>query len=135
MLQTTTPPKGTPHPADVYVGARLRLGRTLLGMSQEALAQAIGVTFQQVQKYERGTNRISAGRLYRLSKILSTDVEYFFDGLDSNAINTQGKTAYMRRETLELVRAYCMIKEPAMRRQIFDLTRELSKSNPHKKKS
>src|ERR687886_1196704 len=71
-----------PHPADVHVGARVRLRRTLLGMSQEKLGKALGLTFQQVQKYERGANRIGASRLNELSRILDVPVSFFFDDTD-----------------------------------------------------
>ena len=71
--------KGTPDPVDVHVGQRLRVRRSLLGLSQEKLADSIGLTFQQIQKYERGMNRISAGRLYQFSKILDVPVAYFYD--------------------------------------------------------
>ncbi len=72
---------GIPNPVDVHVGARLRVRRTLLGMNQTKLGEAIGVSFQQMQKYERGTNRISASRLYDLARLLDVPVEYFFDDM------------------------------------------------------
>src|SRR3569833_3753192 len=72
-------PSGKPNPVDVHVGARVRLRRTLLGMSQEKLGEAIGLTFQQVQKYERGANRIGASRLFDLSRVLDVPVSFFFD--------------------------------------------------------
>ena len=73
--------KGFPNPIDVHVGSRIRLRRTLLGMSQERLAEAIGLTFQQVQKYERGANRVSASKLWEIAAALKTPVAYFYDGL------------------------------------------------------
>ncbi len=72
---------GTPHPVDVHVGARVRLRRTLLGMTQSGLGDALGLTFQQVQKYEHGTNRISASRLYEMSRALDVPIEYFFEDM------------------------------------------------------
>src|SRR5215212_933479 len=80
----------TPNPIDIRVGARLRLRRTLLGMSQEKLGEAIGLTFQQVQKYERGANRIGASRLFDLSRVLDVPVSFFFDDMaaDPNSIPT-----------------------------------------------
>ncbi|MGB4058217.1 MAG: helix-turn-helix transcriptional regulator, partial [Alphaproteobacteria bacterium] len=75
--------KGTPDPVDVHVGQRLRVRRSLLGMSQEKLADSIGLTFQQIQKYERGMNRISAGRLFQFSKVLSVPITYFYDQISS----------------------------------------------------
>ena len=71
--------KGFPNPIDVHVGSRIRLRRTLLGMSQERLAEAIGLTFQQVQKYERGANRVGSSRLYDLARVLDVPIAYFFD--------------------------------------------------------
>ncbi len=75
---------GRPNPVDVHVGARVRLRRTLLGMSQEKLGEAIGLTFQQVQKYERGANRIGSSRLYDLSRVLDVPIEFFFDEMPAD---------------------------------------------------
>src|SRR6187200_1628433 len=112
-----------PNPIDVHVGSRVRLRRTLLGMSQEKLGEAIGLTFQQVQKYERGANRIGASRLFDLSRVLDVPVSFFFDDMpaDPDSIPTadgsiggfgEEKSSSFepdpmaKRETLELVRAY-----------------------------
>ena len=81
--------KGFPNPIDVHVGSRIRLRRTLLGMSQERLAEAIGLTFQQVQKYERGANRVGSSRLFDLARVLDVPVAYFFEDL---APGVQDKT-------------------------------------------
>ncbi|HUK10885.1 MAG TPA: helix-turn-helix transcriptional regulator [Stellaceae bacterium] len=133
---------GKPNPIDVHVGGRVRLRRTLLGMSQERLGQALGLTFQQVQKYERGANRIGASRLHRLSEILDVPVAFFFDELKrepekADAMRShdapatapvparEGETM-MRRETLELVRAYYRIGSPQVRRRLFDLTKAIA---------
>lgn len=124
-----------PDPVDVHVGKRLRQRRTLLGMSQEKLAQAFGVSFQQVQKYERGANRISASRLYLLTKILDVPVTYFFEGLptvtptqaDTEAADTPDRMT--SRETLELVRAYYRISDPVVRKRLVDLARALSRED------
>ena len=128
-----------PNPIDVHVGGRVRLRRTLLGMSQEHLGEALGLTFQQVQKYERGTNRIGASRLYRLSQVLDIPVSFFFDEIaveataggggqgasGSTAGHPEGETM-MRRETLELVRAYYRISDLRVRRRLFDLTKAIA---------
>src|SRR6476620_12335762 len=74
-------PSGKPNPVDVHVGSRVRLRRTLLGMSQERLGEAIGLTFQQVQKYERGANRVGASRLFDLSRVLDVPVSFFFEDM------------------------------------------------------
>ncbi|MEQ9664407.1 MAG: helix-turn-helix transcriptional regulator [Phycisphaerales bacterium] len=132
-----------PDPVDVHVGKRMRQRRTLMGMSQERLAEAFGVSFQQVQKYERGTNRISASRLHLLSKILDVPVSYFFEGLPEQVSDMddaasaqaeagggeggQSKDKMTSRETLELVRAYYRIDDPSLRRRLVDLARALGK--------
>ena len=108
-----------PDPVDQAVGKRVRTRRTLLGMSQEKLGEAIGLTFQQVQKYERGTNRISASKLWAMSKVLDVPVSYFFETIlegdagiaDECASNLGHQSADVmnKRETLELVRAYSKV--------------------------
>src|SRR5215831_229867 len=77
-----------PNPTDVHVGSRVRLRRTLLGMSQEKLGEAIGLTFQQVQKYERGANRVGASRLFDLSRVLDVPVSYFFEEMEASVADT-----------------------------------------------
>lgn len=130
---------GKPNPVDVHVGARVRLRRTLLGLSQEKLGEAIGLTFQQVQKYERGANRIGSSRLYDLSRVLDVPVSFFFEDMPAAvAAGTpaqrrgmaEEKTAYepdpmAKRETLELVRAYYRIKDPRVRKRLFEMTKAL----------
>ncbi len=130
---------GTPHPVDVHVGARLRVRRTLMGMSQTALGDTLGLSFQQVQKYERGTNRISASRLFALCGVLDVTVEYFFDDMPtavaaSSPAQSGGKTKkppsykpdpMAKRETLELVRAYYKISDPQVRKQLRELTKAI----------
>jgi transcriptional regulator with XRE-family HTH domain len=124
-----------PNPVDVHVGSRVRLRRTLLGMSQEKLGDAIGLTFQQVQKYERGANRIGASRLYDLSRVLDVPVSYFFEELGDNsptsgagepAADSYQSNPMMKRETLELVRAYLRITDPQIKRRLFELTKALA---------
>ncbi|AWU93716.1 helix-turn-helix domain-containing protein [Azospirillum ramasamyi] len=125
-----------PNPIDIHVGARLRLRRTLLGLSQEKLGEAVGITFQQLQKYERGSNRISASRLYNLSQVLGVPVSYFFDDMPTpdqiaaevpaeSAGETDEFESLARRETLELVRAYYRIEDPGVRKRTFDLLKAL----------
>jgi transcriptional regulator with XRE-family HTH domain len=134
--------KGYPNPIDVHVGNRIRLRRTLLGMSQTVLAEAIGLTFQQVQKYERGTNRVSSSRLVDMANALDVDISYFFQEMPPDVekqtpamlMNVkklptldQGKDPMARRETLELVRAYYRIPDPAVRRRLAELTKAVAK--------
>ena len=132
---------GRPNPIDVHVGGRVRLRRTLLGLSQEKLGDAIGLTFQQVQKYERGANRIGASRLFDLARVLDVPVSFFFDDMaaetaehgacgrvngDRLAAGACDADSMAKRETLELVRAYYGINEPAVRKRLFDLAKALA---------
>ena len=133
---------GKPNPVDVHVGARVRLRRTLLGMSQEKLGEAIGLTFQQVQKYERGANRIGCSRLYDLSRVLDVPVSYFFEDMPSAVAASspaqmrgmaESKASYepdpmAKRETLELVRAYYKIADPQVRKRLFEMTKALGQA-------
>ncbi|MDK9721858.1 MAG: helix-turn-helix domain-containing protein [Rhodospirillales bacterium] len=132
---------GKPNPIDVHVGNRVRLRRTLLGMSQEKLGEAIGLTFQQVQKYERGANRVGASRLYDLSQVLDVPVSYFFDDMPDEVTKSSPRQILgmsedpaadfehdpmTKRETLELVRAYYRVTNPAVRRRLFELAKSLA---------
>ncbi len=126
-------------PVDVHVGARLRQRRTLLGMSQTDLGNALGLTFQQVQKYENAMNRISASRLFDLCRVLDVPVEYFFDDMPAAvAASSPGQGGgrakkppsyepdpMAKRETLELVRAYYKIEDADVRKQLRELTNAL----------
>ncbi|MEA4838016.1 MAG: helix-turn-helix transcriptional regulator [Rhodospirillaceae bacterium] len=131
---------GQPNPIDIHVGARVRQRRTLLGMSQEKLGQAIGLTFQQVQKYERGGNRIGASRLFDLARALDVPVSYFFQDIPEEVSRQSPRMLHSdpveefqqpdadpmtRRETLELVRAYYRISDPHIRKRVLELTRSL----------
>jgi len=128
-----------PNPTDIYVGGRVRLRRTLLGMSQEKLGEAIGLTFQQVQKYERGANRVGASRLYDLSRVLDVPIAFFFDDMPAPSAErghglaepdaTYETDPMLKRETLELVRAYYKIADPLVRRRLFELAKALGKSS------
>jgi transcriptional regulator with XRE-family HTH domain len=129
---------GGPHPIDVHVGSRVRLRRNMLGLSQEKLGEAIGLTFQQVQKYERGANRIGASRLHELSRVLDVPVSFFFDetdpvrapaipsGFEEPAQEGFDTDPLRRRETVELIGAYYQIDDAAVRRRLFDLAKALS---------
>ncbi|MGE5504897.1 MAG: helix-turn-helix domain-containing protein [Actinomycetota bacterium] len=147
---TQPPPKGArartpprkPDPVDAHVGFRIRQRRMHLGMSQEKLANALGVTFQQVQKYESGANRIGASRLWDISQVLDAPAAFFFDDIPMDALPARPvaeRTAVeppefagnvlSQRETLELVRTYYRLS-PAVRRQVQDLARALAKMDP-----
>jgi transcriptional regulator with XRE-family HTH domain len=127
----------TSDPITVRVGARLRLRRNMLGLSQEKLGEAIGLTFQQVQKYERGANRIGASRLHELSRVLDVPVSFFFD--DTDPVRAPAMDGFAeppveafeadplrKRETLELVRTYFSIADAAVRRRLLDLAKALA---------
>jgi transcriptional regulator with XRE-family HTH domain len=134
--------KGYPNPIDVHVGGRIRLRRTLLGLSQEKLGEAIGLTFQQVQKYERGANRVGSSRLFDLSRVLDVPIAYFFEEMPSN-IEDKSPSRLMglssppameyepdpmaKRETLELVRAYYRIPDAAVRKRVFELIKSIAR--------
>jgi transcriptional regulator with XRE-family HTH domain len=127
---------------DVHVGKRIRLRRTLLGMSQEQLGTALNITFQQVQKYERGANRVSASRLWDISQIVDVPISYFFEDMSDVTLKSSPRkmTATMaqdvvvddqkdpmaRRETLELVRTYYSIEQPHVRRRIADMVKSIA---------
>ncbi len=141
-----------PSPIDVHVGTRIRLRRTLMGMSQERLGEALGLTFQQVQKYERGVNRVGASRLFDLSRVLDVPISFFFDDMPEPLASTYGSQntslagrrtvgfadtqeafaddSFNRRETLELVRAYYRITDAAVRKRVFELIKSLTPENP-----
>ena len=132
------------NPIDMHVGLRIRLRRTLLGMSQERLGEALGITFQQVQKYERGVNRVGASRLYDLARVFDVPVGFFYDdlppgagaapsvpvlGLRSGFADVQdgfGDDTSSHRETQELLRAYNRIADPATRKRALELLKSLA---------
>ncbi len=131
---------GKPHPVDVCVGARVQQRRVLLGMTQTDLGDAIGLTFQQVQKYERGVNRISASRLCELSRVLDVSIEYFFEDMPPEVAaipsdpKRRGKAKKLaryepdpmaNRETLGLVRAFYKIEDAEIRKGVSQLTKAM----------
>lgn len=136
---------------DLHVGSRIRLRRTQLGLSQEKLGEALGITFQQIQKYERGANRVGASRLYHIASILDVPISFFFDDMGNGrqtfrpqppspmgevaeqrppfnksahpslCVSSEDQALLSRKETLELVRAYYRIPKPILRKKILDL--------------
>lgn len=132
-----------PDPTDVEVGQRIKLRRNELGLSQERLGKSLGITFQQVQKYERGTNRVSASRLAQIAEELKVPVGYFFgrdpDGPAVGGLSERADTGFdvpmddilRRRESLDLVRAYWRIPTRAARKSVFDLVRSLGAQAAH----
>ncbi|MEQ1937622.1 helix-turn-helix transcriptional regulator [Mesorhizobium sp. CN5-321] len=132
--------KKKPNPIDTHVGSRIRLRRNMLGMSQEKLGENLGITFQQVQKYEKGTNRVGASRLQAIASILGVPVAFFFEdapGQDTAAggFAEESPTAFAVEfcstpEGLQLNRAFYRIADPKVRRRIVDLVKSLSDDEP-----
>ena len=141
-------PQGEPNPIDIHVGKRIRMRRNLLGWSQEKLGDLLGLTFQQVQKYEKGLNRVSASRLWDFSVVLETPISFFYDDMDKTVAkqsprmfsNPEAETSLneemevfnadpmRKQETLELVRAYYKISNRQAARHLYDLIIAMSKS-------
>jgi transcriptional regulator with XRE-family HTH domain len=122
---------GVPNPIDVHVGKRIRICRLLLGMNQETLAGGLGLTFQQVQKYEGGANRVSASRLSAMADILSVRISYFFGDLPvANAeVSDEAKRRreqLERPETIELIRLYYAIPDPTVRHQFLEMIKAVA---------
>lgn len=128
-----------PNPIDIHVGSRVRLRRVLIGMSQEKLGEQLGITFQQVQKYEKGTNRVGASRLYRISQVLGVPVAFFFEdivGQDPDGPGF-GETKSERfvvdfissAEGLQLNKAFLRISDPRVRRKVVELVQAVASDN------
>ena len=117
---------GVPDPVDVYVGGRVRTRRLLLGMNQEELAKRLGLTFQQVQKYESGANRVSASRLWEIAAILRTPLAYFFPAKTGE---DQASNYPQDPEGIELVRLYYQIADSGMRQQLFDTVKRVAEKH------
>lgn len=137
MSETSRKTKGKPSSVDIHVGKRLRMRRTILGITQEKLADALGVTFQQVQKYERGTNRVSAGKLYELSKVLETSISYFYEGMgksanilgglsDNQQDGFESEDIMQKKETLDLVRIYYSVEDPKKRKELLNIVKSMA---------
>lgn len=129
---------GVPNPIDIHVGERIRLRRTLLGISQEKLGSAIGITFQQVQKYEKGLNRVGSSRLWSIAQVLNTPVSFFFEDMNTDIFYNEQQTPEKlehanpikedidpmhKTETLELVRHFYKISNPKAAELLLDLVK------------
>lgn len=133
--------KGGPDPVDVHVGGRVRLRRMIIGMSQEALGKSLGLTFQQVQKYEKGANRIGAGRLKQLAELLDVPIQFFYDDFD-DVIGAPGlaenneSDAFMELinspEGIQLCRYFSEIRDPKVKKRVLDLVRSISETESEK---
>ena len=131
--------KRAPHPMDIHVGSRVRLRRMMQGMSQDKLGEELGLTFQQIQKYEKGVNRIGASRLYDIARVLEVPVQFFYDdfgdgpetmiGFAETNPKTEEKSGFMQLlstpEGVQLCRAYASIRDYQVRRRILDLVKAL----------
>jgi transcriptional regulator with XRE-family HTH domain len=125
-----------PDPVDVHVGTRIRTRRLLLGMNQETLANALGLTFQQVQKYEGGANRVSASRLAQVADVLRVPVTYFFNDLElageaPSSNEADFREIMQRPEAIELIRWYYAITAPDVRQQFLEMVKAVSQSRLH----
>ncbi len=144
MTEKPPAPSPIPDPIDASIGSRLRLRRLAMGFSQETLAKSLGITFQQIQKYERGANRIFASRLFHLARVLRVPVSYFFQGLSpqgetlsaGDASNAQDASAgenvhelLNKSDVLRLIQAYSRIKDPRVRRQIYSLVKAVGEQD------
>ncbi|MEX4006475.1 helix-turn-helix domain-containing protein [Neoaquamicrobium sediminum] len=127
--------KKKPNPIDIHVGGRIRLRRNMLGLSQEKLGESLGITFQQIQKYEKGTNRVGASRLQAIASILEVPVAFFFEdapgGPGAGGLSEESQTTYVvdflsSTEGLRLNRAFVRISDPKVRTKIIDLVRALA---------
>lgn len=117
-----------PHIVDTHVGKRIRHRRWMLGVTQQQLAETVGIKFQQVQKYETGANRVSASRLWDISRALEVPVSFFFEGLEDDGRTSDVPADFLdNKDALQLIRAYYAMPE-AQRRQIFELARVLSRA-------
>lgn len=135
---------GTPNPIDVHVGKRMHMRRTMMGMSQERLAAELGVTFQQVQKYEKGQNRIGASRLWDLAQVLGVNVNFFYEDLDTNSQDKSPRKisnhfqlsddadmvfdidAWLRKDVIALVKAYTQIKDKNVAQNVLNLVESMA---------
>lgn len=131
--------KKSPNPVDVHVGSRVRLRRMLVGLSQEKLGDSMGLTFQQIQKYEKGVNRIGASRLFKLSQVLDVPVQFFFEGMPAEeapgipGMSEPKSESFLyeflnTRDGLELNRAFIKVGDADVRRSVIELVRSLGRS-------
>lgn len=147
IKKTKKPEKFEPNPVDMHVGTRIRLRRTILNLTQQHMADLLGLTFQQVQKYEKGLNRVGASRLWDISRVLDVPMDFFFEDMDKEVaiksprmlkankkyILAEKQRAFnedpmQKKETLELVRAYYKIPNRKIAKDMFNLIADLSKS-------
>ena len=138
----TTVKSDGPHPIDVHVGARVKLRRMILGMSQETLGKALGLTFQQIQKYEKGVNRIGASRIFELSNLLDVPIQYFYNdygdtiGSEQSVDGTAAGDMFMNLvnspEGVQLCRSFSEINDPQVKKRVLDLVKSIAETEREK---
>jgi transcriptional regulator with XRE-family HTH domain len=136
VLELKTMMKKSPNPIDKHVGSRVRMRRMMISMSQEKLGERLGITFQQIQKYEKGTNRIGASRLQQISTVMGVPVSFFFEGApvpegSSGAFTESASPAYVAdflatSDGLSLTKAFMKVKDPKVRRRVVDLVEAIA---------
>ncbi len=137
--------KGGPNPIDVHVGSRVRLRRMILGLSQEALGKSLGLTFQQVQKYEKGVNRVGASRLLELARLLDVPIQFFYDEYDAKIggasygmAESEAGDAFMKfvnsPEGVQLCQHFSAIEDPQVRKRVLDLVKSIADTETDTKK-
>ena len=131
-----------PHLVDIHVGQRVKLRRTLIGLTQAKLGESLGLTFQQIQKYERGANRVSASKLWQLGNVFNIPISFFFEKMSQTVRDSfpgyEGETAesnipeenitLYRQQTLELVRTFSRLTDPTIRKRVIDIVRAIGES-------
>lgn len=127
-----------PHPMDVHVGSRVKLRRMIVGLSQEALGKSLGLTFQQIQKYEKGVNRIGASRMFEISRLLDVPVQFFYDEFGDTGVAAQGFAENRHGEPImdlvnspegvQLCRYYASIRDPLVKRRVLELVRSIAET-------
>ncbi len=132
------PKRSGPHPIDIYVGSRVKLRRMILGMSQETLGKSLGLTFQQIQKYEKGVNRIGASRMFELSELLDVPVQFFYDGFGGRSKAARGfaedhpgegvMDLVNSPEGVQLCRYFSEIRDPEVRKRVLDLVKSIAET-------
>ena len=138
----TTVKSNGPHPIDVHVGARVKLRRMILGMSQETLGRSLGLTFQQIQKYEKGVNRIGASRIFELSNLLDVPIQYFYNDYGDTIGETQDVETSVdgdifmnlvnSPEGVQLCRSFSEINDPQVKKRVLDLVKSIAETEREK---
>ncbi len=140
-LEAVAQKRDGPHPVDIHVGSRIKLRRMIMGLSQEALGKALGLTFQQIQKYEKGVNRIGASRVYEMSQLLEVPIQFFYDDLEGSGIG--GARGFAESgsgddvmdlvnsaEGVQLCRYFAAIRDPEVKKKVLELVKSIAENEP-----